>query len=443
MIDLSPATALVAMFATALGLLILGFPLAFVLGWTALAIGFIGMGPGVAGILYSRIWGILTSYVLIAGPLFVFMGLLLEAAGITERLYNAMYVLMGRVRGGLAIGTILIGIVLAVCVGVIAASVITMGIIALPSMLGRGYSKDLACGSVCAGGTLGILIPPSVMLVFYGPTAGLSVGKLFMGAFIPGLILALLYIVYLVIRCLIRPKDAPSRSGTEVVSLRRKGYLLFTALTPPAFIVLAVLGTIFFGIASPTEAAALGVLGALILAFIHRKLKWETLKEASRSTGRLIAMAFFIAIGAGMFAGVFISLGSGDVLTNSILAVPGGKWGSFATIMLIAFILGMFIDWLGILFVMVPLVTPIAAALGFDPIWFALMMCINLQMSFMTPPFAYAIYYVKGLTRPEWGIETKDIIKGVIPYVFLIMVGLALCAKFPQLILWLPSIAIG
>lgn len=445
MIDVSPAVTLVLMFGIALGFLLLGFPLAFVLGWTALAVGYVVTGGNVAGILYSRIWGVTTSYTLIAGPMFILMGLVLQAAGITEKLYEAMYVVMGNLRGGLAVGTVLIGVVLAVCVGVIAASVITMGIVALPSMIGRGYSKDLACGSVCAGGTLGILIPPSVLLVFYGPTAGLSVGKLFMGAFGPGLLLAGLYVSYILIRCLLRPNDAPASTATESASvpLTRKLWLVLSALLPPTLIMFAVLGSIFFGIASPTEAAAIGFVAAIALAVGYKRFSWRMLKEGAQSTGQVVGMAFYIAIGAGMFAGVFLALGCGEVMADIILSAPGGRWGSFIVIMAITFVLGMFIDWLGILFVMVPLITPIGDALGFDPIWFAMMICLNLQMSFLTPPFAYAIYFVKGITKPEWHITTEDIIKGVIPYVFIIMIGLALCIRFPDIIMWLPNTLVG
>jgi tripartite ATP-independent transporter DctM subunit len=442
MIDMSAGTALLAMLFVGLLLIFTGRSLAFALGWTALLVGFLGAGTSVFGIMYSRVWGILTDYIFIAGPMFIFMGALLHHAGITERLYEAMHVIMGRLRGGLAMGTIVMGVIIAVCVGVVAASIITIGMIALPAMLKRGYSKDLSTGAVCASGCLGILIPPSVMLVFYGPAASLSVGRLFMAAFMPGFLLATMYIVYIGIRCLIRPSDGPPAELAEPVPLSRKIYLLFTALLPPLFIMLLVLGTIFFGIASPTEAAALGAIGAAVLAATRGKLNFQTLKESSFSTGRVIAMAFYVVMGASMFAAVFIRLGCGDLLASYILATPGGKWGAFVVIMLLIFIMGMFIDWLGILFVLIPIVTPIGVTLGFDPIWFAMMICINLQASFLTPPFAYAIYYVKGLCPPEWGVETKHIIIGVIPFVALIIVCIGLCAVFPQIILWLPSIMV-
>jgi tripartite ATP-independent transporter DctM subunit len=442
MIDMSAGTALLAMLFVGMLLIFTGRSLAFALGWTALLVGFLGAGTSVFGIMYSRVWGIITNYIFIAGPMFIFMGALLHHAGITERLYEAMHIIMGRLRGGLAMGTIVMGVIIAVCVGVVAASIITIGIIALPAMLKRGYSKDLSTGAVCASGVLGILIPPSVMLVFYGPAASLSVGRLFIAAFMPGFLLASMYIVYIGIRCFFRPADGPPAELSVPIPLSKKAYLLFTALLPPIFIMLLVLGTIFFGVASPTEAAALGAIGATILAGIRRKLNFETLKESSFSTARVIAMAFYVVMGASMFAAVFIRLGCGDLLANAILATPGGKWGAFAVIMFLIFIMGMFIDWLGILFILIPIVTPIGTALGFDPIWFAMMIIINLQASFLTPPFAYAIYFVKGLSPPEWGIQTRDIIIGVIPFVLLIVLTIALCAIFPQIILWLPSLMI-
>ena len=443
MIDMSPGTALLAMLFVGLLLIFSGRSLAFALGGTALIIGLLGSGTSVFGIMYSRVWGIVTNYIFIAGPMFIFMGALLHHSGITERLYEAMHVLMGRLRGGLAMGTIVIGVVIAVCVGVVAASIITIGMIALPAMLKRGYSKDLVTGTICASGCLGILIPPSVMLVFYGPAASLSVGKLFMAAFMPGFMLATMYLLYIGIRCLIRKGDGPPVELAEPVPISRKLFLTVTALVPPLFIMLLVLGTIFFGIASPTEAAALGAIGAAILAAIRGNLTLQTLKESSFSTARVIAMAFYVVMGASMFAAVFIRLGCGDLLANLILSAPGGEWGAFILIMLLIFVMGMFIDWLGILFILIPIVTPIGITLGFDPIWFAMMIIINLQASFLTPPFAYAIYFVKGLCPPEFGVETKHIIIGVIPFVVLILIAIGLCAAFPQIILWLPSVMIN
>jgi len=411
----------------------------FILGGIAMFVGLATLGPGVFTMFRLRIWGMMTNYTFLAVPLFVFMGLMVEKSGAAERLYSGLHLAFGGFRGGLAIATVLMGTILAACVGVIAASVIMIGLIAVPSMLQRGYSKELTCGSVCAGGTLGILIPPSLMLVIYGPMANLSVGKLFMGAFGPGLLLSALYMSYIAIRAWLRPLEAPPISVEErAVPLLKKLRLLVTGTIPPLFLMLSVLGVIFFGIAAPTEAAAIGAIAATLLAVAYRQFNWETLSYATLQTVRITSMALFIGWGAQMFVGVFLRLGGGDVITNLMLAAPFGSWGAFALIMFIIFILGMLIDWIGIVFIMVPLVAPLAPALGFDELWFGMMIVVNLQMSFMTPPMAYAIFYLKGIAKPEWQITTGHIIRGVIPFVGLILVGLGLCIAFPQIILWLP-----
>ncbi|MFC1930586.1 TRAP transporter large permease subunit [Chloroflexota bacterium] len=420
-----------------------GYPLPIIMGGLGLGVGYATMGPAVGKLLYPRIFYTLTNYILLAVPLFVFMGNMLEGSGITERLYDALYLWLGKLRGGLAIATVLIGTVMAACVGIIAASVTMLALIALPSMVKRGYSKSLAAGSVCAGGTLGILIPPSVMIVIYGPTAGLSVGKLFMGAFVPGFVLSGLYCSYIAIRCFLQPKIAPPVPADELkVPFMKKTVTLAAALLPTALLILAVLGSIFTGIAAPTEAAAVGALAATILALAYHRLNWQVLKETGTSTVKLAGMIFLFVALAIAFTGVFISTGAGKVVEELILAMPGGKWGAFAMIMFICFILGFFIDWVGIILIMVPIITPIGNILGFDPIWFAMMVIVNLQMSFMTPPFAGAIFITRGVAPPELNVTMGDIIRGVFPFVFLIIIGLGLCIIFPQLILWLPSMMI-
>jgi len=419
-----------------------GFPFALGIGTMGLFIGSLVFGvPSTLELYYGRIFAQLTNYTLLAVPLFAFMGNMLERSGITEGLFDALYVWLGKLRGGLAVATILIGTILAACVGVIAASVTTLALLALAPMVTRGYDKALATGAVCAGGTLGILIPPSIMLVVYGPAAGVSVGKLFFGAFTPGFLLSALYCVYIIIYCLINKKAGPPVPEEEVkgIPLSRKFSMLFVSLLPPLILILAVLGSIFFGIAAPTEAAAVGAFAATVLAIIYRKFSWDILKGVAVDTIRLSGMVYLIIAMATAFVGVFLRAGCGDVVGNIILGAPGGRWGAFLIIMVVAFFLGMFIDWIGIVLLLVPIVTPIAAKLGFDPIWFAMMICVNLQMSFLTPPFAYAIFFVKGSAPPELGIQTTDVIRGVIPFVILIMVSLVLCAIFPQIILWLPS----
>jgi tripartite ATP-independent transporter DctM subunit len=442
-IQLSPLAVVLIMFGGLLLGVLLGYPLFMSLAAIGLIVGFFVIGPPVFKILHLRVLGMLYNYTFLAVPLFVFMGIMVEKSGAAEKLYDGILVTFGGVRGGLAIGTILMGTVLAACVGVVAASVSTMAVIAAPTMLKRGYEKELVSGCICAGGTLGILIPPSIMLVIYGPMAQISVGKLFMAAFLPGFLLSALYIAYIVVRCLLNPSVAPLPSAEERnIPVATKLITLTKGLLPPLFIIMAVLGTIFFGIATPTEAAAVGSVAATLLAVVYGRFNLDLLKRTSRETLRISAMAMAVGLGASMFTGVFLRLGGGEAVSNVLLAAPGGKWGVFALTMFIIFILGMFIDWLGILFVMIPLVTPIGEMLQFDPLWFAMMICINLQMSFLTPPFAYAIFYLKGLAPPEWGLETGHIIRGVIPFVVIIMVGLVLCIIFPDIIMWLPHLMI-
>ncbi len=438
-LELSPLAVVLIMFGALLVGVLLGYPLFYSLGAVALLVGLITIGPPVFKILHLRVLGQLYNYTFLAVPLFVFMGIMVEKSGAAEKLYDGILMTFGGVRGGLAIGTILMGTVLAACVGVVAASVTTMALIAAPTMLKRGYQKELTAGCICAGGTLGILIPPSIMLVIYGPMAQISVGKLFMAAFMPGFLLSGLYIAYIVILSILKPSVAPVPSSEErSIPLGTKLVALTKGLLPPMFIILAVLGTIFFGIATPTEAAAVGCVAATLLAVVYRKFNMDMLKSASRDTLRIGAMAMAVGLGASMFTGVFLRLGGGDAVSSLLMAAPGGKWGVFALTMFIIFILGMFIDWIGILFVMIPLVSPIGEAMGFDPLWFAMMICVNLQMSFLTPPFAYAIFYLKGMAPPEWGMETGHIIRGVIPFVIIILIGMALCIIFPDIILWLP-----
>jgi len=443
MIELSPELLAAIMLGGVLVGVLTGYPIGIVIGALTLIVGFIEFGTAVGEVIYPRMYELLLNYTILAVPLFVFMGTMLERSGITEKLYDALYLWLGGLRGGLAIVTVLIGTILAACVGIIAASITMLTLVALPSMLKRGYGKSLATGSICAGGCLGILIPPSIMLVLYGPMAGISVGKLFFGAFIPGFILSALYCVYIVLRGFFQPAMAPSVPVEErKVPFLKKTTMLLTSLVPPVILIMAVLGVIFFGVAPPTEAASMGALAATLLAIAYRRFNWQVLKDVTLITFRVSGFILLIATMAYAFVGVFIGGGGGDVVKELILAAPGGRWGVFAVIMFIVFILGMFMDWLPIVFIMVPIVTPIGEALGFHPVWFAIMVCVNLQMCFMTPPFAAGIFICKGACAPEWGVTMGDIIRGVIPFVILIMVGLGLLAVFPQLILWLPGMMI-
>ena len=443
MIEISPLWVTILMLGGLIVTILSGFPIALPIGFVALVVGYLVFGAPVLDVIYTQVYGILHNYLLLALPLFVFMGVTLEYSGIADKMYDALFLLLGGLRGGLAIITIIIGTVIAACVGVMSASVTLVTTLALPSMIKRGYDKKLATGAVAGGGTLGILIPPSVMLVIYGPMARLSVGKLFMGAFVPGVALAGLYCAYIFIRCLLQPNLAPTVPAEErAVPFIHKMRLFITSLLPPMFIVLAVLGTIFAGIAPPTEAAAVGAAAALILTAAYRKLNWQTLKSILSRSIIITSMAYFIAVMSVGYTGVFLRSGAGEVVQQLVLATPGGRWASFAVIMFIYFILGFFIEWIGIFFIMVPLLAPLAPVLGFDPIWFGLMIIINLQMSFLTPPYAFTIFIMRAAAPPELGVETGDIIKGIVPYVLIIMVFLGLCIAFPQIILWLPSVMI-
>lgn len=439
---MSPEIITLLMFAGILVGVLFGFQTAFVLAGLSMIFGVIFMGPNIIfGLFVVRLLGLMKNYVLLAVPLFLFMGVFMERSGVAERLYSAMYLWLGGLRGGLAMATIVICVIFAAATGVVGASEVTIGLLALPAMLKRKFDKPLACGTICAGGTLGILIPPSIMIVIYGPTAGLSVGKLFLAAFIPGILLGLLYMSYIGIRCYFRPQLGPPMPAEErTAPLGRKIMLLLTSILPPLFLIFAVLGTIFFGVAAVTEAAAMGAIASIILALIYRQVSFQVIKEACRRTLQITSMIMMIALGAAFFSSTFVALGGGDVVNNFLLGLPFGKWGVLLTMMGMLTVLGMFIDWLGIVFIVVPLFTPIAQALGFDPIWFALLVMINLQISFLTPPFAYSIFYLKGIVPPE--VTTVDIYRGVFPFVALQIIGLGLCIIFPKLITFLPTLMI-
>ncbi len=438
--QLSPETITIIMFGALFVGVLTGFPLAIPIGGVGVITGFLLFGPNSFDLIYSRVYAIVTDYGLMAVPLFVFMGNMLEKSGIAERMYKALYLWFGGFRGGLAIVSIIIGTVMAASVGIIAASITMLTLVALPAMIERGYDKGLATGAICAGGSLGILIPPSIMLIVYGPVARISVGKLFMAAFVPGLVLSGLYMVYITIRCLMKPSLAPVVPIEERRdSFYHKTMLVLQTVAPTAILILSVLGAIYFGVAAPTEAAAVGAVVATLLTLAYRRLTIPVLMDVALSTIKLTGMVLLIASASTTFVSVFLSAGGGAVVEDFILGFPGGRWVVFTMIMVICFILGAFIDWIGIIFVMVPILAPIIPKLGFEPLWFAMMVIVNLQMSFLTPPFAYAMFFLKGAAKPELGITTNDIIRGMIPYVFIVMIVLLLMIAYPQIALWLPS----
>jgi len=444
MIEISPVWIAILMLGGLVIGVLTGYPLAFPIGTVALVIGYLAFSNAVFPILYQQVFSILHSYVFLALPLFIFMGIVLEYSLIADKMYEALYLWLSGLKGGLAIVTLVLGTILAACVGVVSASVTVLTSLALPSMLKRGYDKSLASGTICAGGALGILIPPSVMLVIYGPMARISVGKLFMAAFFPGLLLSALYIMYVATTCFFKPELAPTIPPEErAVPLAKKVRLLVVSLVPPAFIILSVLGTIYMGIAPPTEAAAVGAFASLVLTVVYRKMSWKVLKAIILRSLNVSCMAMLIGAMSVAFTGVFLRAGAGSIVQNAVLAMPGGRWAVFGLVMFIYFFLGFFMEWIGIFFIMVPILAPIAPMLGFDPIWFGMMICVNLQMSFLTPPYAFAIFVLQAVAPKELGITSADVIRGVVPYVFLIMVGLALCIAFPEIILWLPAKMIG
>jgi len=437
----SPELLTFLMFAGVLAGILLGFPVAFTMGGLAFVFGVTLFGPDVLNTFLLRFYGVMKENILLAVPLFVLMGAVMERSGVAERLYYAMYVWLGGLRGGLAIATVLIGTAFAAATGVIGASVVTMGMLALPAMVKRGYDRPLAAGAICAGGTLGIIIPPSIMLVIMAPLAGLSLGRLYMAAIVPGLMLSAAYIVYIGTRCGLYPQLGPPMPKEErAVPFGPKVLLLVTSLLPPIVLIVAVLGAIFFGVTSVTEAAATGALAAFLIAALYRKLDWRTIKDSCYNTLRTTSMVLLVLVGAGFFTAVFLTMGGGDVVKEALLSLPIGKWGILALMMFILFILGMFIDWIGILFITFPVFLPLAKELGFDPIWFATLVAVNLQMSFLTPPFAFSIFYLKGISGTL--LDVGQIIRGVIPFVILQAFVLFLVILFPQTALWLPGLMV-
>lgn len=415
-----------------------GYYLFITLGALGLIFGFIFWGDGVINILSISALGTIKNYTLLAIPLFVFMGNMLERSGIAEKLFHALSINLGSLRGGLAVSALFISVLFGASTGVVGATVVTMGVLFLPAMLKRNYDKRMATGVICAGGTLGILIPPSIMLIVYGPAAGISVGKLFYAALIPGLLLGTLYIVYVLIRAYINPNFAPAIPKEELNQYSTKEKIIGTLhIIPVLLIVVAVLGAIWFGIAPPTEAAAVGAFASMIVAAAYRKLTLTVIKETLYGTLQTTSMVYMIIIFANVFVSVFQRLGGGKVVEQAILSVPLDRWGLFLIMMLIVFVLGFLMDWIASILIIIPIFTPIAGMLGFDPIWFATMVCIMYQTSFLTPPFAYSIFYLKGVSPPE--VTTGDIMRGVWPFVGLQILTLILCILFPDLILWLPN----
>jgi len=440
MFNLSPEIISFGMLSGVLIAILSGYPICYMLGIVGFLAGYLVFQNQVVYLFYNFMYSTLTNYSLMAIPLFVFMGAILQHSGIVERVYHALYMFLGQFRGGLAVVTILLGIIVAATVGVFAASITILALVSLPPMIKRGYSKRLATGAVTAGGLLGILIPPSIMLIIYGPMANISVGKLFFATIVPGLLIGFLYIAYISLRCLIKPELAPSISKKETeISFNEKLKLLLFSLVPTVILILSVLGAIFFGIAPPTEAAGIGALVAVLLSIAYRSFNFKLLVDASVITAKMSGFAFLIIGLSVPFGSVLIASGGGDVVTDLIMSVPGDVWGAFFVMIGIVFLLGLFVEWIAILYIVVPIMTPIAKELGFDPLWFATMVCIAMQMGYMTPPMSMGVFVCKAAAPPELHIEMSDIIRGTLPHVFLVMLAILLCCLFPGLITYLPG----
>ena len=429
-------------------LLLLGLPMAFCTGSLAILFLFVFGNIQTLNMLPSRVFPFMTDYQLSAVPLFIFMAAILEKAGIIEELYDVVYKWLGGLKGGLASATVISCTLLAAMVGVVGATEVTMGMIALPAMLRRNYDAKLACGSLLAGGTLGILIPPSVMAIVYAVIAQQSLGELLVGSVFPGFLLSSMYIGYITVRCYINPKLGPALPPEERVSFAEKLRLLRGTAMPVALIIL-VLGVIFLGIATPVEAAGIGTFGAFIVCAYHRQLTWNTLQEAGAATLKATAMVMWIFFGATMFVGFFILKGGQAFVADSILGTGLPSYGVLVLMMVILFVLGMFLDWVGILLLTVPIFLPILTALDFSgvfslpgvapsdvPLWYGVIFMVNMQMAFLSPPFGYSLFYLKSVAPPQVSMAT--IFHAAIPFIVLQIIGVGLCIIFPNIVIWLP-----
>ncbi len=444
----------IGMFLTFIGLLFTGYPVAWVLGGTAILWGLVGViavetfnadiwftWNSSVSLVPERVWDIVARETLVALPMFIFMGIMLDRSGVAKQLMENMVKLFGGIRGGYAVTVVVIGVLLAASTGIIGASVVLLGMLSLPVMLGSNYDKSLAVGTSCSVGTLGILIPPSIMLVLMAdrladPSA--SVGDLFMGAFFPGFLLAGLYIAYIMIYSWIKPSVAPVPANVEPITPAIV-FGVVKAVLPTAFLILAVLGSIFFGIATPTEASGVGAAGALLLALMNRQLNWSVLKESLQQTTKTSAFIFAIFVGATAFSVVLRGLGGDQVIENTLLGLNMSPTGVLLIVLLVTFLLGFFLDWVEITLIVLPLVAPVMQSLGFDLVWFTILFAVCLQTSFLTPPVGFALFYIKGVCPP--GITVKHIYKGVTPFIMLQLVGLLIILFWPPIVTWLPSVA--
>jgi len=431
------------MFTFVFALLLLGYPVAFTIGGVAMFFGFFNFGPEFFGLLPLRIWGTMTNFTLMAVPLFIYMGVMLEKSGLAEELLETMSLVFAKIKGGLAVSVVFVGALMGASTGIVGATVVTMGLLSVPTMLKRNYNKSLTTGTVAASGTLGQIIPPSIVLVLLGDIMNISVGDLFVGAVIPGLILVGLYMLYILIVAQVKPQWAPPIPKEELDLISRKELItrVSKALIPPLTLMVCVLGSIFAGIASPTEAASVGAVGATILTVIHGKFNLKIVQEVMKTTTNLTCMVFIILVGATTLGLVFRGLDGDTLVRNLIHALPFGKWGILFIVMSIIFIAGFFLDFIEITFIHVPVLAPIMVAMGVDPLWLAVLIAVNLQTSFLTPPFGFSLFYLKGVCPPQ--VQTMDIYKGIVPFVIIQLLGLLAICIWPEAVTWLPKVLLG
>lgn len=419
--------------------LVLGQELAFVLGGAGVIIGFLAWGDSGLTIAMTKVYDQMQSYSMVAIPMFVLMANFLTHSKVADGLFLSIRYLLGPVKGGLGLAVILVSTVFAATTGIVGASVVTMGMLSIPVLLKCGYKPSLACGMVCAGGSLGILIPPSIMLVSMGSYAEVSVGKIFFAAIVPGLLLSLCYCVYVFVICQLHPEYGPAMSAEELEAMPLKERVTgsLVNLIPPLILIVGVLGSIFGGIATPTEAAGVGALFSLILAICYKQFSLQMLYDSIMDTAKTCAMVFMILFGAAAFTGIFMSLDGDQIIANAVMGMGIGKWGAFAIMMLIVFFMGMFIDWLGIVMIVFPIFLPIMDMYGFDRLWIVAVTAVMLQTCFMTPPFGFALFYVKGILPDS--VKISEVYKGVIPFIAIVIAVVVLITVFPGIIYWLPN----
>lgn len=440
---MSPEILAVSMFVLLVVFLFMGHPLAFVLGGLGVFFGGVFIGPQFFGIFIDRIYAQMDNFVLTAITLFILMGNFLTTSGVADDLFKSLRILLGPIRGGVGIAVIAVCIVFAACTGIIGASVVTMGLLAGPMLIRYGYQREITTGMIAAGGSLGVLIPPSIMLVMMADQGAMSAGKLLMAGVLPGVTLGVLYMIYIAIRCFMDPKIGPPVPPEELALVPMGKRITDTVryAVPPLVLIGLVLGAIFYGVATATEAAGVGAFAAFLMVVAYRKLTWANFTGCLYQTSLTTTMVIIIIVGATCFTGAFLGLGGGKALVDALLGLGLGKWGTYVLMMIIYIILGCFIDWIGIVLITFPIFLPVAQALGFDMLWFVAMLAINLQLSFLTPPFGYALFYLAGLNIE--GVTLKHIYRGVVPFLMLQLLGVTICTVFPEIVVWLPNAMLG